>query len=188
MVPGLALLAPVPEPATDSATGPHREAFLLAAALTVAGSPVGFANSVRELVKEQAIYARELAAGLSIIAYVGSKVPVHGWITVVQCLALVRIATLSAAGPDTSLIIPVPGSSSALTVAMASLALDLRRSSNSSAGEAGRPHCRGVHGPVALFRNRSEPAWQGAASGGRVPHCRKLGVSRRRQPAPMSAP
>ena len=122
LVPGLALLALVPRGVMDSATGPHREAFLLVAALTVAGCVVGFANSVRELVKERAIYARERAAGLSISAYVGSKVLVHGGITVVQCLALVRIATLSAAGPDASLILPIPWLELALTVAMAALA------------------------------------------------------------------
>jgi hypothetical protein len=48
-------------------------------------------NAVRELVKERAIYARERAAGLSVGAYLWSKLVVLGLISAVQAVVLVLI-------------------------------------------------------------------------------------------------
>jgi len=52
---------------------------------------IGVANAVRELVKERAIYTRELAAGLSPDAYLASKLIVLGLISAVQAVVLVGI-------------------------------------------------------------------------------------------------
>jgi ABC-type multidrug transport system ATPase subunit len=52
---------------------------------------IGTANSVRELVKERAIYSRERAAGLSSGAYLLSKLIVLGLITGVQTAVLVTL-------------------------------------------------------------------------------------------------
>ena len=52
---------------------------------------IGVANAVRELVKERAIYTRELAAGLSPGAYLASKLIVLGLISAVQAVVLVGI-------------------------------------------------------------------------------------------------
>ena len=54
----------------------------------------GVANSVRELVKEQAIYTRERAAGLSAGAYLWSKLLVLGVICALQAAILVLIGTV----------------------------------------------------------------------------------------------
>jgi len=51
----------------------------------------GVTNAVRELVKERAIYARERAAGLSVGAYLWSKLVVLGLISAVQAVVLVLI-------------------------------------------------------------------------------------------------
>ena len=51
----------------------------------------GVTNAVRELVKERAIYARERAAGLSVGAYLWSKIIVLGLISAVQSVVIVLI-------------------------------------------------------------------------------------------------
>ncbi|MBC7545125.1 MAG: ABC transporter permease [Candidatus Sericytochromatia bacterium] len=48
----------------------------------------GVINSCREIVKERAIFERERLLGLSILAYVGSKLQVLALLTFVQCLLL----------------------------------------------------------------------------------------------------
>jgi ABC-type multidrug transport system permease subunit len=59
--------------------------------LTICACLAGATNSVRELVKERAIYERERAAGLSSGAYLWSKLIVLGVITAVQAAVLVLI-------------------------------------------------------------------------------------------------
>ena len=54
--------------------------------LVIGACFIGAANSVRELVKERPIYARERAAGLSSGAYLLSKLIVLGVISGVQAL------------------------------------------------------------------------------------------------------
>jgi ABC transport system ATP-binding/permease protein len=51
----------------------------------------GMASSVRELVKERAIYIRERAAGLSSGAYLVSKLAVLGAISIVQSVVIVLL-------------------------------------------------------------------------------------------------
>lgn len=53
---------------------------------------IGSTNSVRELVKERAIYERERAAGLSRSAYLVSKITVLGLITGLQGMVLCAIS------------------------------------------------------------------------------------------------
>jgi ABC-type multidrug transport system ATPase subunit len=59
--------------------------------LVVCACLAGTASSVRELVKERAIYIRERAAGLSSGAYLSSKLLVLGVIAVVQSVILVLL-------------------------------------------------------------------------------------------------
>ncbi|HTT53589.1 MAG TPA: FHA domain-containing protein [Streptosporangiaceae bacterium] len=59
--------------------------------LVICACLAGTTNSVRELVKERAIYERERAAGLSSGAYLWSKLIVLGVITAVQAAVLVLI-------------------------------------------------------------------------------------------------
>ncbi|MGW0809466.1 FHA domain-containing protein [Nonomuraea sp. NPDC002799] len=60
--------------------------------LCIGGCLTGAANSVRELVKERAIYQRERAVGLSRSAYLCSKLLVLGLITVAQGVVLTYVA------------------------------------------------------------------------------------------------
>jgi len=59
--------------------------------LVICACLAGAALSVRELVKERAIYTRERAAGLSSGAYLSSKLLVLGVIAIVQAFVLVAL-------------------------------------------------------------------------------------------------
>jgi ABC-type multidrug transport system ATPase subunit/pSer/pThr/pTyr-binding forkhead associated (FHA) protein len=68
-------------------------------ALVLGATYVGASNSIREVVKERAIYLRERGAGLSIPAYVLSKVFVLGGLTIAQSVVLTVFATALQGGP-----------------------------------------------------------------------------------------
>ena len=76
--------------------------FVVGAAL------MGSAASIRELVKERAIYRRERAIGLSRAAYLLSKVVVLGVITGLQGLVLGVLGTLGRPGPDEAVVLGDP--------------------------------------------------------------------------------
>jgi ABC-type multidrug transport system ATPase subunit len=59
--------------------------------LVMAACLSGTANSIREFIKEREIFERERMAGLSAVAYLGSKVLVLGVISVVQAIVIVLI-------------------------------------------------------------------------------------------------
>ncbi|ONH27779.1 ATP-binding cassette domain-containing protein [Pseudofrankia asymbiotica] len=71
---------------------------------------MGMSNSIRELVKERAIYRRERGIGLSTAAYLGSKVAVLGLITTVQSvvLTLVALAGMKTSGHGVLTGMPLP--------------------------------------------------------------------------------
>nr|BFD95306.1 FHA domain-containing protein [Kitasatospora sp. Xyl93] len=71
--------------------------------LCIGGLLTGSANSVRELVKERAIYQRERVVGLSRSAYLVSKVVVLGTVTVAQAVVLTVVGL---AGVDLSFAVP----------------------------------------------------------------------------------
>jgi ABC-type multidrug transport system ATPase subunit/pSer/pThr/pTyr-binding forkhead associated (FHA) protein len=60
--------------------------------LIMAACLTGVSNAVREIVKERPIYTRERAAGLSVGAYLWSKLVVLGVISAVQAVVLVLIS------------------------------------------------------------------------------------------------
>ncbi|MFQ6395530.1 FHA domain-containing protein [Nocardia sp. KC 131] len=60
---------------------------------------VGTGNSIREIVKEQTIYHRERAAGLSAGVYLMSKLLVLGVITILQAVVLFLIGTIGESFP-----------------------------------------------------------------------------------------
>lgn len=60
---------------------------------------VGTGNSIREIVKEQTIYRRERAAGLSAGVYLMSKLLVLGVITILQSVVLFFIGTIGESMP-----------------------------------------------------------------------------------------
>jgi hypothetical protein len=61
---------------------------------------MGMANSVREIVKERAIYRRERAIGLSRTAYVGSKILVLVMITTLQAIPFTLIGLIGRKLPE----------------------------------------------------------------------------------------
>ena len=79
----------------------------LLGALAISAAVIGVANTVREVVKEGAIYARERAGGLDPVAYLLSKMLVFGVITTVQLALLVTIAVSRADGPRRA-VLPFP--------------------------------------------------------------------------------
>lgn len=91
---------------------PPSRVLILLLGLTLSITYLGASNSVREIVKERAIFQREQALGLSASAYVLSKAIVLTAITTVQAIILFAVATLTAGTPKSeSLLIPgLPGS------------------------------------------------------------------------------
>lgn len=67
---------------------------------------LGGSNGIREIVKEQAIYQRERGTGVTVPAYLGSKVLVLGAITVVQALVLNTVALAGKPMPSSGAFLP----------------------------------------------------------------------------------
>lgn len=90
--------------------------------LVLAATWLGGMNAIREIVKEYPIYRRERAIGLSIGAYVSSKVLVLTAITLVQTLVLVALATARQGGPVESILVHPAKVELAIGVVLAGLA------------------------------------------------------------------
>lgn len=73
--------------------------------LIFGSSFMGSAASVRELVKERAIYQRERAIGLSMGAYLGSKLVVLGVITGSEAVMFAVLSMLGRGGLDSSVLL-----------------------------------------------------------------------------------
>jgi hypothetical protein len=73
--------------------------------LVIGAALMGAAASVRELVKERPIYRRERAIGLSLGAYLASKVVVLGVVTGLQATLFTTLALLGRDGPDEALVL-----------------------------------------------------------------------------------
>jgi ABC-type multidrug transport system ATPase subunit len=94
----LAFLIPSPEGFTGRN---NQDAISVLLVLVIGACFIGAANSVRELVKERAIYTRERAAGLSAGAYLVSKLIILAAISAIQALILVGIGILRRKLPGT---------------------------------------------------------------------------------------
>src|SRR5664279_3357300 len=90
--------------AAAAADDPQPRQLLLV--LIIGAALMGAAASVRELVKERPIYRRERAIGLSIGAYLTSKILVLGIITGLQATLFTTIALLDRNSPDDPLVLP----------------------------------------------------------------------------------
>jgi hypothetical protein len=84
------LLYPTNRISPDGST----DAMILMWLLAVGATYMGTSNAIREVVKERPIFRRERAVGLSLTAYLGSKVLVLGAIALIQGALLVALATL----------------------------------------------------------------------------------------------
>ncbi len=90
----------IPSPMGFAGHG-NEDAISVLLVLVIGACFIGAANSVRELVKERAIYTRERAAGLSAGAYLVSKLLILAVISAVQSLILVGIGILGRKLPAT---------------------------------------------------------------------------------------
>jgi ABC transport system ATP-binding/permease protein len=84
------------------------KAGLTLLSLVLAASFLGASNAFREIVKERAIVRRERTFGLSIGAYLASKVVVLGMLTMLQGFLLVAIGTAASKGPAESVFKALP--------------------------------------------------------------------------------
>lgn len=73
--------------------------------LVIGAALMGAAASVRELVKEREVYRRERAIGLSIGAYLASKVVVLAVVTGLQAVLFTAVSLLGRTGPDDPLLL-----------------------------------------------------------------------------------
>jgi ABC transport system ATP-binding/permease protein len=79
-----------PRDTVSTTSGPF--AALLLWMLALSATWLGASNTIRDIVKEAALFRRERAVGLSVTSYLGSKVLVFGTITIVQSIVLVFLA------------------------------------------------------------------------------------------------
>ena len=78
----------------------------MAVLLTTCVTWLGMSNSIREIVKERRILARERRAGLSAWAYVGSKLAVLGPLVAIQAAAVAAIAVQRQRVPGSGAVLP----------------------------------------------------------------------------------
>jgi ABC-type multidrug transport system ATPase subunit/pSer/pThr/pTyr-binding forkhead associated (FHA) protein len=87
------------KPGEDQFT-PNSDAGTILLVMVLCACFMGMANSVREIVKERAIYRRERTVGLSRTAYIGSKVLTLALITSLQAVPFTLIALVGRAPAD----------------------------------------------------------------------------------------
>lgn len=83
---------------------------------------LGANNAIREIARELPILRRERSVGLSLSAYVVSKVLVFGTLTVLQAAVLVAIATARQRGPSSAVLLGWPIGELMVVVALAGVA------------------------------------------------------------------
>ncbi len=110
--------------------------------LTLCACFAGALNSIREIVKERPIYARERGTGLSAGAYLASKIIVLGVISAFQAVLLVAIGLVGKTfGPKGS-VLPIPILEIAIAIALiavVSMVIGLFTSSAVSTTERAMP-------------------------------------------------
>jgi ABC-type multidrug transport system ATPase subunit len=147
LAPGPAAARHGPAAASSAAhaamAGTNVAATSLLLILIISACFAGAFNSVRELVKERAIYSRERAAGLSPAAYLGSKLAVLGLISGLQATVMVLIGLLGRKMPHSgSLVRAIPLAELILAIgllAIVSMALGLVISASVNTSEKTMP-------------------------------------------------
>jgi ABC-type multidrug transport system ATPase subunit len=126
--PFFALLFNILYPYNVMSTANASEATILVWLMVIGATWIGTSNAVREIVKERPILRREHGLGLSLVAYIASKVAVLGAITAAEC-AFLAVATMAplqrlpAADPITHLALP--GGGVLLSPAILEIVLDV---------------------------------------------------------------
>ncbi|HVL84439.1 MAG TPA: FHA domain-containing protein [Pseudonocardia sp.] len=102
LVPGDAGLSVTAAAAGPTGRGQPTQLLLV---LVVGGALVGIAASIRELVKERSVYVRERGIGLSLGAYLLSKLIVLSALTGLQAAAFTLLALAGRNGPDDAVLL-----------------------------------------------------------------------------------
>ena len=130
-------LSPPPLPEIRLVSQASLVLFVLMLSLTL----LGLTNAIREIVKEQPLFRRERAIGLSIPAYVLSKLLVLGAIVTLQAAVAVPIVVAAQNGPRDAVLLGWPLGElivAGAATGIAAVALGLLVSSLSSLGQRGR--------------------------------------------------
>ena len=75
-------------------------------ALSCSGFWIGMLNAIQEICKERTVLKREYMTGLSLSAYVLSKIIVLGVLCLIQCGLLVSVFWLTVGAPDKGVLLP----------------------------------------------------------------------------------
>ena len=94
--------------ATTAAAAREPQPNQLLLVLVLGGALMGIAASIRELVKERPVFRRERAIGLSLSAYLTSKIVVLGVVTVAQAAAFTLLSTIGHKPPDAPVLLGSP--------------------------------------------------------------------------------
>lgn len=103
-------------------TGVNLDARKVLLALVLTATWLGSSNAIREIVKERPIWRRERAAGVTVSAYVASKVAVLSCITVAQAAVLAALALPRQGGPRGGVVLASGTAELTLDIALAGLA------------------------------------------------------------------
>ena len=138
---------------------------------------IGGAISVRELVKERPILARERAVGLSVSAYLASKVAVLGSLAAIQSVLFAVLAVAGMPGPDHGGVLGLGTFEVVLPLALVAVSMVMAGSAHLSAGQLERADDAGPggagHGAVGAVRR--------TAARGRAGRSRTVVPARARQ-------
>ena len=110
--------------------------------LIIGASLMGSAAAVRELVKEREIYRRERAIGLSLGAYLASKIVCLGGIVGIETVLFAVLAVLGDHPPDSAILFADPALEvivAVLAAALAALAVGLTISALITNADRGMP-------------------------------------------------
>lgn len=96
-------------------------------ALSCSAFWIGMLNSIQEICKERTIVKREYMTGLSLTAYIASKIIVLGVLCMLQCVLVVGVFTLLIGLPESGVFLPVFAEiyMTTLLTALASVAMGL---------------------------------------------------------------
>jgi ABC transport system ATP-binding/permease protein len=125
----------------DPVGKPNQPGTLLVV-LIMCGTLMGTAASLREIVKEQEIYRRERAVGLSLWAYLASKVGVLGGVITVQAVVMTLLVLIGHRAPDDAVLLPDARAEvvvAVLAVSLASMAIGLLISAAVTGGDKAMP-------------------------------------------------
>ncbi|MDI2126389.1 FHA domain-containing protein [Yinghuangia seranimata] len=103
-----ALCRAIPGKLVTDQAGSNPDVMTKLLVLFVISGLMGSATAVNELIKERAIYLRERSAGLSVSAYLCSKLLVLGAIAALQGAALTAVALIGVKLPDKGVVTGTP--------------------------------------------------------------------------------